>query len=95
MYFRLKSMKVAGKSRMTEITFSISEKLQKKMKAYPEIEWGRIAQGAIEKYLEELEFAESILGRSKLTTNEAEAIGNNIKRKVWQQHKKVLDAINE
>lgn len=80
---------------MTDITFSISEKLQKKMKAHPEIEWGGIAQGAIEKYLEELEFSESILERSKLSTKDAEAIGNKIKQRVWQQHKKVLDAIDE
>ena len=44
---------------MTDISFSVSEELLKRMKKYPEIKWDTIAQAAVKNYLERLEIADN------------------------------------
>ena len=74
------------------MTFSIQDKLYKKMKQHPEIKWSQIARNALIKYLEELELANQIISKSKLTIEDVEAMGDEIKKKAWEKHKKYLDA---
>lgn len=40
---------------MTNITFSVGEKLHKRMKSYPEIKWSEILRRAIRDYLRKIE----------------------------------------
>jgi len=44
---------------MTNISFSVSEKLLERMKKYPEIKWDIIARAAVKNYLEKLENADN------------------------------------
>jgi len=44
---------------MTDISFSVSEELLKRMKKYPEIKWDTIVQAAVKNYLERLEIADN------------------------------------
>ena len=73
------------------MTFSIPETLYKKMKKYPEIKWSHIARGAIEKYLERLEFADKIASKSKLIEEDVESISEEIKRRAWEKYQPFLD----
>ena len=75
---------------MTEITFSIPEKLFQKMKKYPEIKWSSIARSAIEKYIEDLEVTDEITSKSTLSSKDAEIIGDKIKKGMWEKHKKLM-----
>lgn len=76
---------------MTDIKFSIPDDLLKKMKKYPEIDWNSIALSAVENYIENLEIADKIASKSTLTTEDAEAIGDELKRKSWELHQKYLE----
>lgn len=80
---------------MTEITFSISDELFEKMKKYPEIKWDSIARAAVENYIEKLELVDKITSKSTFTLEDAETIGDEIKRKMWEMHKIYLDNVSE
>ena len=80
---------------MTEIKFTISKDLIKRMKKYPEIDWERIAKSAVEKYLEKLEVADELLSNSTLTLKDAEKLGEDIKQKMWEKHKLYLENLEE
>ena len=76
---------------MTDIKFSVPDDLLKKMEKYPEIDWSSIVLSAVEKYIENLEIADKIASKSTLTTEDAEAIGDELKRKSWELHQKYLE----
>ena len=77
---------------MTNMTFSIPDEIYKKMKQYPEIKWSQIARNALLKYLEKLELMNQIMTESKLTIEDVESMGDEIKKKAWQRHKKHMEA---
>ena len=78
---------------MTDIKFSVPDDLLKKMEKYPEIEWSSIVLSAVEKYIENLEITDKIASNSILTTEDAEIIGNELKKRSWKIHKKYLDQL--
>jgi len=78
---------------MTDIKFSIPNDLLKKMENYPEINWSSIVLSAVEKYIENLEITDKIASNSILTTEDAEIIGNELKKRSWEIHKKYLDQL--
>ncbi len=73
------------------MTFSIPEKIYKKMKEHPEIKWSQIARNALIKYLENLELTNEIITRSTLKIEDVESIGDDIKKKMWENHKKIME----
>jgi len=78
---------------MTDIKFSIPNDLLKKMENYPEINWSSIVLSAVEKYIENLEITDKIASNSILTIEDAEIIGNELKKRSWEIHKKYLDQL--
>lgn len=78
---------------MTDIKFSVPDYLLKKMEKYPEIEWSSIVLSTVEKYIENLEITDKIASNSILTTEDAEIIGNELKKRSWEIHKKYLDQL--
>ena len=76
---------------MTDIKFSIPDDLLKKMKKYPKIDWNSIALSAVEKYIENLDIANNITSNSTFTAEDAETIGDELKRKSWELHQKYLE----
>ena len=80
---------------MTEIKLTIPEPLYEKMKKDPEIKWNSIAQSALERYIEKIEFTEKITSKSKLTLDDVEEIGNEITKKSWEKHKEYLKKLEE
>ena len=80
---------------MTDIKFTISKDILKRMKKYPEIDWEKVAKSAIEKYLQKLEVADKLLSNSTLTLNDTEELGEDIKQKMWEKHKLYLENLEE
>ncbi|MEM3381182.1 MAG: hypothetical protein QXI59_01900 [Candidatus Bathyarchaeia archaeon] len=67
---------------MGNITLSIPEELHKKMRKHAELKWSDKARQAFERKLMEIELAEKLLGKSKLTEKNAERIGHAVKAKI-------------
>jgi len=80
---------------MTEIKLKIPESLHEKMKKHPEIRWETIAQSALERYVEKIEFTEKIASTSKLTIDDVEDISNEITKRSWQKHKEYLEKLKK
>ncbi len=80
---------------MTDFRFSIPKGLLEKMKKYPEINWEKVAQGAIEQYLEKLEVADKFAAKSNFTLEDADELGEKIKRDMWKRHKYYLETLKK
>lgn len=80
---------------MAEMKLTIPKSLFEKMKKHPEIKWSKVAQSALENYIEKIEIAEQIALRSKLTIDDVEEISNEITKKSWETHKKYLESLEK
>ena len=80
---------------MTDIKFSISNDVLERMKKYPEINWEKVAQSAVEKYLEKLEVTDKLTLKSNFTLEDADKLGNEIKQKMWEKHKYYLETLKK
>ena len=78
---------------MTDIKVSVPDEIFKKMKKYPKIDWGSVALSAVEKYLENLQISDKIASKSTLTMEDAEIIGEELKKRSWEIHKKYLEQL--
>lgn len=78
---------------MTDIKFSVPDEIFKRMKKYPKIDWGSVALSAVENYLENLQISDEITSKSTLTMEDAEIIGNELKKRSWEIHKKHLEQL--
>ena len=67
---------------MPNITLSVPEELHKKMKKHAEIRWSELVRKTISEKVETLEIMDKILEKSKLTKEDAEAIGHKIKAEI-------------
>jgi len=73
---------------MANLTLAIPADLKEKMKRFPEINWSEVARQAIVEKTQILEKMERFLSKSALTEKEAQAIGRQIKRRVWRKHRR-------
>ncbi|KKL48907.1 hypothetical protein LCGC14_2320810 [marine sediment metagenome] len=80
---------------MTDIKFTISKDILERMEKYPEINWEKIAQGAVEKYLEKLEVADKLTSNSSFTLEDADKLGDEIKQKMWERHKYYMETLKK
>ncbi len=69
---------------MTELTVSLPEDLTIVMRRHSSIDWAGIAGNAIRKTAAELELLESIASESKLTEEDAMALGKKVKKSMWE-----------
>ena len=67
---------------MANMTLSIPDRLYEKMKIHKELKWSEIARTTFEKRINEIELLDNILKNSRLTEEDAEAIGNKIKAEI-------------
>lgn len=65
---------------MANITLSIPDELQKRMKKLSEIRWSEIARRAIEQRIDDLEEMNRIASKSKLTQEDVDELSKKIKR---------------
>jgi len=63
---------------MGNITLAVPEELHKKMKLFPEIRWSEVARKAIEEKIDDLEIANKIASKSKLTKRDIVELSKKI-----------------
>ena len=67
---------------MANMTLSVPEELHQRMRQHTELKWSDVARQAFEKKLKEIELADKLLSKSKLTEEDAERIGHKLKSEV-------------
>lgn len=75
---------------MVNMTLSVPEELQAKLKAHPEIVWSEVARKAMAEKVEMMELFEKLVAKSKLTEKDAFKIGEKIKAGAWERTKQEL-----
>lgn len=73
---------------MANLTLAIPNDLKAKMNHFPEINWSEVARQAIAEKTRTLEHMQQLLSRSTLSASEGLAVGRQIKRRVWQKHRR-------
>ena len=67
---------------MANMTLSVPEELHQRIRQHTELTWSDVARQAFEKKLKEIELADRLLNKSKLTEEDAERIGHKLKSEV-------------
>ena len=65
---------------MANMTLSIPDELHRKMKKLSEIRWSEVARKAIEQRINDLDFMNKIVSKSKLTRKDVDELSKKIKR---------------
>ncbi|MFH1394041.1 MAG: hypothetical protein ABII71_01510 [Candidatus Micrarchaeota archaeon] len=73
---------------MVNMTLSVPEELYKEMMAHSELKWSDVARQAFEKKVRELHWMDEVLKNSKMTEEDAEKIGHNVKAKMRKRFSK-------
>ncbi|MBU0532482.1 hypothetical protein KKB44_03240 [Candidatus Micrarchaeota archaeon] len=73
---------------MVNMTLSIPEELYKEMIAHSELKWSDVARQAFEKKIRELHWMDEVLKNSKMTEEDAERIGHDVKAKMRKRFSK-------
>lgn len=73
---------------MSSLTLAIPDDLKAKMKRFPEINWSEVARQAIAEKTRVLVQMQQLVSKSTLTESDAVALGRDIKRRVWQKHRR-------
>lgn len=76
---------------MVNVTVTIPEELRTKLKKHDEVNWSAVIRKALQEHLRNIEIAEAIAQKSKLTKKDAEEISKKIKREMARQHGLVKD----
>jgi hypothetical protein len=76
---------------MPNMTLAVPKDLHKIMKEHSEIKWSEVARRAMWEQARKLELLESLTGKSKLTKQDVEKIGKNIKMGL---RKRIVDEID-
>lgn len=75
-------------SAMPNITLAVPEDLHKKMKKHDEIKWSSIIRNVLKERIEDLERADMLASKSKLTEKDAWEISEKIKESAWKKLQK-------
>ena len=70
---------------MANITLSLPDELQEKMKKHSEIRWSEVVRKTITKKIEVLEAMEKITKKSKFTQKDVEELSKKIKVEIYQE----------
>ncbi len=77
---------------MSNITLAIPDELYAKMKRHEEIKWSSIVRRILKERLDDLERADALVSKSKLTEKDAWDISEKIKEAAWKRTKASLSA---
>jgi len=70
---------------MPNLTLAIPEQLHARMKQHSEIRWSEVVRATIEKKINDLEIAERIAQKSKLTQKDIDEIAHKINKEVFME----------
>ncbi len=72
---------------MSNVTLAIPDELYEKMKRHEEIKWSSIVRRILKERLEDLERADKLASKSKLTEKDSFKISEKIKESAWKRLK--------
>lgn len=67
---------------MVNVTVTIPEELRTKLKKHDEVNWSAVIRKALQEHLRNIEIAEAIAQKSKLTKKDVDEISRKINRNV-------------
>jgi len=73
---------------MPNLTLAIPDDLKAKMGRFPEINWSEVARQAIVEKARILDKMQRLLSKTSLTESETLSLGQQIKKRVWQKHRR-------
>lgn len=73
---------------MPNMTFSVPDDLHQEMRSHPEIKWTEICRRAIQQELARLHLYDRLLADSKLTEEDAVAMGREINQRMAERYGK-------
>ena len=73
---------------MSNVTLAIPDELYEKMKRHEEIKWSSIIRRILKERLEDLEKADKLVSKSRLTERDALEISEKIKDSAWRKLRK-------
>jgi methyl coenzyme M reductase subunit C-like uncharacterized protein (methanogenesis marker protein 7) len=76
---------------MVSLTLSISEELKKKMAKHPEIKWSEVVRSVLEKQINDIEEADRIASKSKLTQKDAEELATLVNKGVAKRWREEIE----
>ena len=71
---------------MVNLTLAVPADLQQIMERHKDVKWTEVARQAMWVKARKLELMDSLLSKSELTEEDAEAIGRKIKHKIAKKH---------
>lgn len=71
---------------MPTVAIKVPHDLKKKMEQHEEINWDELIQRFISERISKIELADSIASQSDLTEEDAQDIGDKIKRGIAERH---------
>ena len=77
---------------MVSLTLSVSKDLRDRMKKHPEILWSDVVRSVIERQLDELETADAIARKSKLTVEDVLEFSKKVDEGMAKRVKAIINA---
>lgn len=72
---------------MANITLAIPDSLHARLKKHNEIRWSQVIRQILQRNLDQMELADKIAGKSKLTQKDVDEISRKIKRGIAKRHR--------
>ncbi|MDP2717982.1 MAG: hypothetical protein Q8P02_04530 [Candidatus Micrarchaeota archaeon] len=63
---------------MVSLTLSIPEELKRRMQGHPEIRWSNVVRSIIQRNLDDLEEADRLASKSRLTLNDVRTMAEKV-----------------
>ncbi len=74
---------------MGEFVVKIPEDIEKTIKAFPEVDWSKLARDALREKVMKLSLLNSIMSKSKLTDEDALELGRMVNKGLHARYKKL------
>lgn len=78
---------------MGEFVVKIPEELERTIKEFPEVDWGKLARNAIREKAVKLSLLKSIASKSKLTEEDALELGREVNKGLHERYKKLYPGL--
>ena len=72
---------------MANMTIRVPDDLKSELDKRPEINWSEVARQSMWEYVRKLEIADEIAAESQLTEEDAEELGNKLKRDIAARYR--------
>lgn len=79
---------------MANITLFVPDDLKKRMEGHPEVRWSRAIRSIIERELDDMEEADKLAKKSRLTEQDARKFAEMVNEKLGKRAEELLNEIS-